>query len=205
MKKDSKKTLTRSLTKPDLAALVVYLLGGDQKSVDTEDIAVKINQLVPGVFVWKKYPEQINLKLIETFLYDAKKTRCGEMLIGTTRNGWRMSAKGMEWVYKHEFDLSTLGDSLLDSRERVAGTDPIRVEREKRRLLSSKSWADWTESKKPQLQSVQQLFRVDDYTTAKMIENKVVRLCSHFKDDLEVSRFLSYASQLILNTKEDQK
>ena len=40
----------------------MYLLGGETRRVDTEDIAVKANELAPGRFAWKKYPDQINLE-----------------------------------------------------------------------------------------------------------------------------------------------
>ena len=32
----------------DIVTIAVYLLGGDSKYVDTEDIAVKVNELAPG-------------------------------------------------------------------------------------------------------------------------------------------------------------
>ena len=198
MKKNASKTLTKTLTKPDLAAYVVYLLGGDKNSIDTEDIAVKVNELVPGVFAWKKYPNQINLKLIESFLYDAKKPRCGELLLGTSRQGWRLSSKGIDWIanYSGEFIKGGQIDEIQQSGS--AGTDPKRKEREKNRLLLSKAWAVWNDAKKLSVNNAQELFRVNDYTTDDMIENKVVRMRSLFMDDKDIQEFISGAAELLL-------
>lgn len=191
--------MTNLLTKPDLAALVVYILGGDHKSVDTEDIAMKVNEVSPGVFVWKKYPEQINLKLIEAFLYDAKKTRCGELLIGTTRKGWRLSPKGIEWITNKGTKLiEKLGRNSSVNIE-VAGTDPIRIEREKIRLFKTKAWQNWNDSKDLNLKDIHQLFRVDEYTNDQMLDNKIVRIKSLFQQDNQVTSFLTAAESVIRN------
>jgi hypothetical protein len=32
----------------EIVTIAVYLLGGDSKYIDTEDIAVKVNELAPG-------------------------------------------------------------------------------------------------------------------------------------------------------------
>ena len=60
-----------------MVIFAVYLLGGGQKFVDTEDIAKKADQMSPGNFSWRKYQDQINLELIRVFLSNAKKeNRC---------------------------------------------------------------------------------------------------------------------------------
>ena len=199
MKKDTKKSLTKSLTKPDLATYVVYLLGGDKNSVDTEDIAIKVNELVPDVFVWKKYPDQINLKLIEAFLYDAKKPRCGELLLGTSRQGWRLSSKGIEWIANSADELVQSQNFEGIKHSGSAGTDPKRKEREKNRLFLSKAWVVWSDTSKLNVDVAQELFRVNDYTTNEMIENKVVRMRSLFMDDKDIQEFISEAAELLLN------
>lgn len=49
----------------------VYLLGGDTQKVDTEDIAVKADKLVPGRFTWRRCPDQINIETVRKRLWDA--------------------------------------------------------------------------------------------------------------------------------------
>ncbi|HAB18651.1 MAG TPA: hypothetical protein DCE44_19690 [Verrucomicrobiales bacterium] len=45
----------------EIVTLAVYLLGGDTHRVDTEDVAVKANDLAHGRFTWRKYRDQINI------------------------------------------------------------------------------------------------------------------------------------------------
>ena len=45
-----------SLPNHEIVTLAVYLLGGERQRVDTEDIAVKANELASGRFTWRRYP-----------------------------------------------------------------------------------------------------------------------------------------------------
>lgn len=197
MKKVHKFSLTDQMTKPDLAAIAVYLLGGDQKAVDTEDVAMKVNSLVPNVFVWKKYPGQVNLKLIEAFLYDAKKERCGELLMGTSRQGWRLSPKGIDWIRNKGTKYLQGIDAGIDNNLAVAGTDPSRIEREKKRLINSSAWQNWENGKNLQTRDVLLLFRINEYTNESMLDIKIARMKSLFINDKETTAFLQDAENVI--------
>jgi hypothetical protein len=37
-----------------IVTLAVYLLGGETQRIDTEDIAVKANEIAPGCFAWRR-------------------------------------------------------------------------------------------------------------------------------------------------------
>jgi len=58
-----KETLTNnnSFSNKEIGILSVYLLGGESKYIDTEDIAIKADALAPGRFLWRKYKNQINM------------------------------------------------------------------------------------------------------------------------------------------------
>jgi hypothetical protein len=71
------------LSNIEIVTIAVYLLGGDSKYVDTEDIAFKANELAPGRFTWRKYPEQINIDNIRKRLSDAKSENKGGYLLGS--------------------------------------------------------------------------------------------------------------------------
>ena len=71
MKKATAKT-KKGLSNHEIVTLAVYLLGGDTQYVDTEDAAVKANELAPGRFTWRKYRDQINIENVRTFLSDAE-------------------------------------------------------------------------------------------------------------------------------------
>ena len=65
--------------------------------VDTEDIAVKANELAPGKFTWIRYRDQINIHVIKTHLWDAKSERKGNLLIGSEKkDGWSVQAVSHE-------------------------------------------------------------------------------------------------------------
>jgi len=47
-------TRAKALSNHEIVTLAVYLPGGDSKRIDTEDVAVKSNELAPGRFTWRK-------------------------------------------------------------------------------------------------------------------------------------------------------
>src|SRR5512139_1564750 len=83
------------LSNHEIVTLAVYLLGGDSEYADTEDIAVKVNDLARGRFTWRKYPDQINIENIRAFLSDAKKPKNGAYLLGSGKEGWLLTEKGL--------------------------------------------------------------------------------------------------------------
>ena len=198
MKIERIKSLTNQAKQFDVVLLAVYILGGVTKSIDTEDVAVKCDELAPGLFSWQKYPKQINLELVRVNLSNAKKKQYGELLRGSGREGWRFSLKGLEWMESRGLKLL---DSELkwDSENRTAGSiDILRRRREKDRLLSSTAWKKFIEGKPLTLRDARALFRIDEYSTGKMLEIKIVRIQSLFKEDQQVSSFLTHAGKLIL-------
>jgi hypothetical protein len=50
----------------EIVTIVVYLLGGESLPVDTEDVAVRANEIAPGRFLWRKYPHQINIENVRS-------------------------------------------------------------------------------------------------------------------------------------------
>ncbi|MGA2865834.1 MAG: hypothetical protein ABSF95_15285 [Verrucomicrobiota bacterium] len=78
----------QDLANHQIVTLAAYLLGGDAHKVDTEDIAKKANELAPGRFTWRKYPDQISIDAVRKGLWDATRTDKGGLLKGTARGGW---------------------------------------------------------------------------------------------------------------------
>lgn len=197
------KVLTRPTRQLDVVILAVHLLGGDRKSVDTEDVAVKCHQLAPGMFSWRKYPDQINLELVRVALSDAKKRSYGQLLSGSGREGWRLSPRGIDWIASKGEVLLNKGSMRIDRERFSAGSvDAVRKRREKVRILSSAAWKSWTEQQTISLRDARILFRIDEYATSKMLDNKVVRLRSQFEDDEQIRPFIREAAELILRVEE---
>jgi hypothetical protein len=198
MKKSPHKLLTFHTSQQDIAILSVYLLGGSNKSIDTEDIAVKCHKLAPTLFSWKKYPNQVNIEIVRVVLSNCKKKQNGSLLIGSGREGWRLSTKGVEWISTRGKALLSKKKFKVDANRITAGSiDTVRKKREKMRLLSTPAWKSWTKCKSIYEKDAKNLFRIDEYTTDKMKEIKIVRMKTLFKDDKEISPFINEAIKLI--------
>ncbi|MFZ2068557.1 MAG: hypothetical protein WAV27_21505, partial [Xanthobacteraceae bacterium] len=57
-------TAPKPLANHEVVVLATYLAGGRTSYTDTEDIAVKANEIAPGRFAWRKYKEQINIETV---------------------------------------------------------------------------------------------------------------------------------------------
>ena len=186
--------LLTSVTHAELVTWAVYLLGGDQKRIDTEDVAVRAFQLAPKRFSWRKYPEQINLELVRVYLSDAKKPEHGGLLTGSGRTGWSLTRKGLVWLRSARSKLQTLGMSEPHRRESRAGSiDPSRRDRERKRILALPAWTRWSEGDETVvLAEAREVFRLDSYSTASVREAKLTRLRAMFEDDEQLSSFLTH-------------
>lgn len=185
-----------------MVILAVYVLGGDNRSIDTEEVAVKAHDLAPGMFSWQKYPEQINLELVRVTLSDAKKPKYGSLLQGSGREGWRLSSKGLNWASNQGRELLEAGLKWDRGDRKVGSAEITRKRREKTRLLSSRAWLDWSNGELPSVKDARDLFRIDEYSTKKMLEIKIVRLQSLFENDEKVHPFLQQMGDLVLETSE---
>src|ERR1700731_4921954 len=85
---------SRALANHELVVVAAFLAGAQNASVDTEDIAVKANELAPGRFAWRKYKDQINIDAVRKRLWDAAKPEKGGLLIGSEKTGWRLTKAG---------------------------------------------------------------------------------------------------------------
>jgi len=191
-KKSTSKLLTEmAVTKRELAVLAVYLMGGDQKFVDTEDAAIKVAELAPGAFAWRKYPQQINLELVRAVLSDSKKKQFGALLHGTGTTGWRLSDAGVSWA-------RSKGEAILrEGKTNVSpwagSADARRTTREIQRVKASAAWAQWVAGETIEARAAKLLFRIDDYATPEMRDQKIARLRSALFDDQEAVKFLDAA------------
>lgn len=168
----------------ELVTLAVYLLGGESKFIDTEDIAMRANELAPGRFTWRKYPQQINIENVRTFLSDAKKLKNGGLVNGSGTKGWMLSETGLEFARSRLGDVK--GQDLTRVRPSAKEKQWIRNERD--RMLSSDAY------KKFQVKGIASIthqeaaafFRIDDYVEPEGRERKLLRILNSFRDDKEL-------------------
>lgn len=198
MNKSTKRPLTYGLKTYQIAALAVYELGGAKKYVDTEDAAVKAFSLAPKAFAWQKYPQFPNLELVRVALSDAKKRKNGTLLSGSGREGWRLTSAGLNWAATTIDETGAVGFAP-DAKRRSAGSiDTVRKNRELARLHQSEAWKLWFDRKPITPNAANELFRIDDYSSRKLIEGKIMRMQAMFHDVLEIRTFLTDAGDLIL-------
>ncbi len=175
-----------SLANHQIVTLAVYLLGGETKQIDTEDIAVKANQLAPGRFCWKKYPGQINIETVRAFLSDAKKAKNGSYLSGVGKDGWLLTEAGLHFS---QANLDVLHATDL-SRSRITPKERKRIRIEKERMLSSPAFTKYDKGEGDFItpQEVEAFFRLDAYVQGTAREQKIARAVNIFGADNELGQ-----------------
>jgi hypothetical protein len=92
------------LKKIEIAIYALGTLGGAQRSVHSEDIAMKCHELAPSLFSWRleKYRHLPDKVITKSALENAKKPD-GEGLVEgiyggePTKDGWRLTRRGVQW------------------------------------------------------------------------------------------------------------
>jgi hypothetical protein len=174
----------RGLSNHEIVTLAVYLLGGDTQHVDTEDVAVKANEIAPRRFTWRKYADQINIENVRTFLSDAKKEKNGSYLRGAGKDGWLLTENGVAFAKSQVASLETVDLS----RERLSVKDRRWLQHERARMLSSEAFAKFSNGEINGItpQEAESFFRLDVYVTGNAREDKIVRALNAFGSDPEL-------------------
>ena len=173
-----------SLANHQIVTLAVYLLGGETKQIDTEDIAVKANALAPGRFSWRKYPAQINIETVRAFLSDAKKTKNGSYLSGVGKDGWLLTEAGLRFA-RGNVNIPKAADL---SRNRITAKERKRIRTEKERMLSTSAFAKFDRGETASItsQEAEAFFRLDAYVQGAAREQKIARAVNIFGSDEEL-------------------
>jgi hypothetical protein len=196
MIKEPEKLLTNNTSQSEVVTLAVYLLGGTQRAVDTEDVAIEAHRLAPGRFSWRKHPEQINLELVRVYLSDAKKRDKGEMLIGSGRTGWRLTQRGLKWAEQAARDNQGNRAPRTRAQSRSGSIDEQRWRRERARILATTAWRLWSEGeRKIPLADAKEVFRIDSYAKGDLREAKITRVRSLFEEEDDVKPFLDHLAK----------
>ena len=108
------------LANHEIVTLAVYLLGGGTQRIDSEDIAVKANEIAPRRFTWRKYSDQINLEAVRKRLWDARKADKGGYVIGSDKVGWALTPNGLSFARTNQAFLNkmNLARTPLRTKER---------------------------------------------------------------------------------------
>jgi len=182
-----------SVSNIKIVTLAVYLLGGSSRYVDSEDIAIKANEIAPGRFTWRKYPEQISISKVGKRLSDAKNPKKGGYLLGSFKKGWILSERGLTLCTKFKKVL----DKIDLSRDPKSKKEIIWQNREKERMLSSIAFKKIYLNNEHTIttQEAEDFFRIDDYVTGNARKEKLARIVNTFRKDPELRK----AIRLLIN------
>ena len=97
--------------------LALSNLGGHERYIHTEDIALEVNELAPGRFTWRKYPQYVDINVVLQGLSDARRRRYGEHVVGSNVKGWILTAAGQVWVKGVNGSRQAGLPSLLSTRK----------------------------------------------------------------------------------------
>lgn len=189
------KDKSKQLSNYEIVTLAVYLLGGETQRIDTEDIAVKTNEIAPGRFAWRKYPDQINIDVVRKRLWDATKPEKGEYLFGTEKEGWLLTSKGQQFSKKmiKQVSKNMLGGSRLTTQQRRW------LKSERARLLGSQAYEKFKAgmSNRITTKEAETFFRVDDYVVGDMRKRMIKRIESAFSNDKELGKVIRVLVSLV--------
>ena len=174
----------RGLANHELVVLATYIAGGQATTVDTEDIAIKANELAPGRFSWRKYKNQVNIEAVRKRLWDATKAEKGGYLIGSEKTGWRLTKAGFDFA---KSKLNALGPKPA-TKQRTSQNERVTQNRELKRLQHEEAFLKFSNGLKAEItkSEAERFFRIDDYVTGKSRTAKIERfkIISSEKPDL---------------------
>src|SRR5712671_5279957 len=116
-----------------IVVVAAYLAGASALRIDTEDIAMKANEIAPGRFTWRKYPSQINIDTVRKRLWDACRIEKGGYLDGSEKDGWLLTPLGI----KAAVEWLALFPKQLAPKQRTSVRERSWHKSERQRLLSS--------------------------------------------------------------------
>jgi hypothetical protein len=196
---EAKAVTADSWTNPQIVTVAVFLLGGATAAIDIEDVAVKANALAPGRFAWRKYPDQINIAKVSTALFDARKTKNGELILGSGSDGWRLTAAGLEYSRAQAARLqdADLSRAPMNARERQWHNA------ERLRLLGEVAFQKFSDGAGYEItnREAEAFFRLDDYVAGASREKKIARLLEAFDSDAQLGQAVKFLSQKVRATK----
>lgn len=145
------------LSNSEIVVIAAFRVGAAGVHADTEDIAVKANEIGPGRFTWKKYPEQINIDTVRKRLWDARKRG---YLVGSERDGWLLTESGVTFARQYKRKVGTEKGIRLSLNERKWRR------MEKARLLSTAAHVKFNSGEVSAItpREAQGFFRIDAYS-----------------------------------------
>lgn len=149
------------LSNKRLVLLALYELGGAERAIDTEDLAMKIAGLAPGRFTWKKYPEQIDLEAIRLVAKDMLRAD-PQLVSGGMRNGWMLTPAGMEWCKR---EIGPNGAQPVE--QAPSGQQAV--------LMATEAYQKFSNNRQDEItiHDARRFLRVDEYTSVRRRKERI--------------------------------
>lgn len=189
-----------SLANHEVVTIAVFLLRGDVQAVETEDVAMKAAEIARGRFSWRKYPEQVNLDAVRKRLWDACRPDKGRYLVGSERDGWRLTEAGVQFAEREAKKLD-----VLDSRRPMTLREKQWKSRERERMLSSDAYAALIKGDTSSFTVVdaERFFRIDEHVGAEQRKARAERALVLFSDDDELGELVVAMAELLSGRSRD--
>jgi hypothetical protein len=172
--------LLTMLTRPEAATVALYLEGGEDQNVDTEDVALRAAEVAPGMFAWQKHRDRIDKELVRVALSDAR-LKTG-YVIGSHAKGWMLTPQGLDFARRN---ANSSADGPVSERRRP---DERQWQRERARLVTSDAFlriqTGGADSVTPD--ETDAFFRLNVYVKGAARERKIARIENRFSGDPEL-------------------
>lgn len=174
--------------------VAALLAGAKTSAVDTEDIAIKANELAPGRFTWRKYKDQINIDSVRKRLWDATKAEKGGLLIGSEKTGWRLTKVGFIFARRH-----LKAGPVVQAKPRVSQSESVVRTRELRRMSGEEAARKFRSGNYDSItkSDAERFFRIDDYVTGKSRAAKIERFRIMAASNQELSDTIDFMARLL--------
>ena len=184
--------LHRALANHEIVVIAAYLVGSDSKRVDTEDIAVKANEIAPGRFTWRKYPQQINIDTVRKRLWDACKPDKGGYILGSEKEGWILTETGVLFARKNT-------GAIVGTKKRLSLKERAWVQSERKRLIATEAFKKFSQPNESAITSrdAEGFFRIDNYVEKDAREEKLLRILNAFGDDPELGPAVKRFAEIV--------
>jgi len=183
------------LANHEVVVLAAYLAGAQKSVADTEDIAVKANELAPGRFTWRKYKDQINIDTVRKRLWDATRSEKGAYLIGSEKAGWRLTKVGFDFARRgvKKTNAATLGKQRKSREEQASHA------RELRRMVLQDAFVKFAKGRAQDVSKgdAERFFRIDDYVTGQSRSAKIERFKIIASSNKRLSQAIEFLATLV--------
>ncbi len=185
---------SNDLANHEIVTIALMLCGGDARSVDTEDVAVKANEIAPGRFAWRKYPHQINIDTVRKRLWDALKDTKGGFVRGSERDGWQLTENGVKFAKKARRRLK-----LSNPTTRASLRERRFARAEKLRMLETEAYAKFSSGCQSSItaREAETFFRIDDYVLGEDRQKKVTRALNLFGNDRQLGALVHFLAEAV--------